>query len=198
MLLRPHHRSPPNTNNRRPRLTQSNTVTVHVSSLPQNGFFSPHSCIILISARCVLSASARSRRISASCPAPPAVSNKSFTIVTRQLWCNLPVQKRWSKLFRPLHLPQSTRPSASGVSHTDMKGHRFWRDISCPAFPASAMETDSPPAGRHRCITLFRPTHCELLFAPPAPADPGLSVCDGIRPSILFSTACNGCISCPA
>src|ERR1700735_503967 len=49
-------------------------------------FLSNIDCIILISARCVLSASVAKLKMSASWPAP-AVLNKSFTIVNAPLWC---------------------------------------------------------------------------------------------------------------
>src|SRR5580692_4877340 len=67
------------------RYTKSNTGhSVHRFS--SEGFFSNIFCIILISARCVLSASVAKLKRSASCPAP-AVSNKSFTMVNAPLWC---------------------------------------------------------------------------------------------------------------
>src|SRR6202046_2850592 len=49
-------------------------------------FLSNIDCIILISARCVLSASVAKLKMSASWPAP-AVLNKSLTIVNAPLWC---------------------------------------------------------------------------------------------------------------
>src|SRR5205823_11872261 len=49
-------------------------------------FFSSMDSIIRISARCELSASVAKLNSSASCPAP-AVSNKSFTMVSAPLWC---------------------------------------------------------------------------------------------------------------
>ena len=49
-------------------------------------FLSNIDCIILISARWVLSASVAKLKMSASWPAP-AVSNKSFTIINAPLWC---------------------------------------------------------------------------------------------------------------
>src|ERR1019366_336415 len=54
--------------------------------LSAQGLFSSIFCMILISARCVLSASVAKLNRSASWPAPGA-SNKSFTITSAPLWC---------------------------------------------------------------------------------------------------------------
>src|SRR5438477_418678 len=69
--------------------SQSHTKrkTVHsVHHFSPDDFFSNIDCIILISARCVLSASVAKLKRSASWPAP-AVSNKSFTMINAPLWC---------------------------------------------------------------------------------------------------------------